>query len=192
MVSVIRRHGITVMILRLPAWVILPAVLPVLSQARQHHRVHHRAPVGVVRPGAAAVEAAAVDGKKKFQPGFRLSEMDVGILLLGLCGSVLLARFDERLGMTVLFVLAHFFLFCNVLRMSRPLELIWAGLFVLLAGSTFHFGLPPWNTTLVGMLVVTVILAIIQFLLSSYHGVFWRKINPNLKQWWVARDGCEQ
>ena len=69
----------------------------------------------------------------KFQPGFRLSEMDVGIIMLGVCVSVLLARLDERLGMMVLFVLAHFFLFCNVLRMSRPLELIWAGLFVLLA-----------------------------------------------------------
>ena len=147
--------------------------------------------MGVVRPVVAVVEAAAVAGNRKFQPGFRLSEMDVGILLLGICSSVLLARLDERLGMTVLFVLAHFFLFCNVLRMSRPLELIWAGLFVLLAGSTFTFGLPPWNTTLVGMLVVTVILAIIQFLQPSYHGVLWRKINPKLKQWWVAREGHE-
>ena len=109
--------------------------------------------------------------------------------MLGVCVAVLLARLDERLGLALLFVLAHFFLFCNVLRMSRPLELIWAVLFVLLAGSTFTFGFSSWNTTLVGMLVVTVILAIIQFLLSSYHGVFWRKINPNLKQWWAAREG---
>jgi hypothetical protein len=128
-------------------------------------------------------------GTFKFQPGFRLSEMDVGIIMLGVCVSVLLARLDERLGMMVLFVLAHFFLFSNVLRMSRPLELIWAGLFVLLAGSTFYLGFPQWNTTLVGMLVVTVILAIIQFLLPSYHGVLWRKNNPNLKQWWDAREG---
>ena len=122
----------------------------------------------------------------KFQPGFRLSEMDVGIILLGVCVSVVLGRLDERLGMATLFVLAHFFLFCNVLRMSRPLELIWAGLFVLLAGSTFYFGLPSWTTTLLAMLGVTLILAIVQCLLPSYHGVFWRKINPNLKQWWEA------
>ena len=125
----------------------------------------------------------------KFQPGFRLSEMDVGIIMLGVCVSVLLARVDERLGLVVLFVLAHFFLFCNVLRMSRPLELIWAVLFVLLAGSTFYFGLPPWNTTLAAMLVVTLFLAFVQILLPSYHGVFWRKINPNLKQWWDVREG---
>ena len=125
----------------------------------------------------------------KFQPGFRLSEMDVGIVMLGICSSVLLARLDERLGVASLFVLAHFFLFCNVLRMSRPLELIWAVLFVLLAGSTFYFGLPPWHYTLIAMLVVTLILAFVQILQPSYHGVVWRKFNPNLKQWWDAREG---
>jgi hypothetical protein len=145
--------------------------------------------VVVVRPAVAAVEAVAVDGKRKFQPGFRLSEMDVGIILLGICVSVLLARFDEQLGIAVLFVLAHFFLFCNVLRMSRPLELIWAVLFVLLAGSSFYFGLPSWNTTIVAMLGVTLILAIAQFMLPSYHGVLWQKINPDLEQWWNVREG---
>jgi len=145
--------------------------------------------VGVVRPVVAAVEAAAVAGNRKFQPGFRLSEMNVGILILGICSSVLLARFDERLGVATLFVLAHFFLFCNVLRMSRPLELIWAGFFVLLAGCTFTFGLPSWTITLAAMLAVTLILAFVQILLPSYHGVLWRKINPNLEQWWDAREG---
>ena len=125
----------------------------------------------------------------KFQPGFRLSEMDVGIILLGVCISVLLARLDERLGMVTLFVLAHFFLFCNVLRMSRPLELIWAGLFMLLAGSTFYYAFPPWNTTLVAMLGVTLILALVQVRLPSYHGVLWQKLNPNLEQWWNTREG---
>jgi hypothetical protein len=109
--------------------------------------------------------------------------------MLGVCAAVLLARLDERLGVLVLFVLAHFFLFCNVLRMSRPLELIWAALFVLLAASTFYFDLPPWNYTLAVMLVVTLILAFVQILLPSYHGVFWRKLNPNLEQWWAAREG---
>ena len=125
----------------------------------------------------------------KFQPGFRLSEMDVGFLMLGVCAAVLLARLDERLGLASLFVLAHFFLFCNVLRMSRPLELIWAVFFVLLAGSTFTFGFPSWNSTLIAMLVVTLILALVHILQPFYHGVLWRMINPNLKQWWEARVG---
>jgi hypothetical protein len=40
-----------------------------------------------------------------FQPGFWLSETAVGYLMLGVCAAVLLARWDERLGLAVLFVL---------------------------------------------------------------------------------------
>ncbi len=101
-----------------------------------------------------------------FRPGFRLSEIDVGVLMLGVLASGLLARFDESFAVALLFTLAHFFLFCNVLRMSRSLELVWALLFVLLAAST--------------------ILAVVQVLRSSYHGVFWRQLNPNLPQWWAV------
>jgi hypothetical protein len=126
------------------------------------------------------------------QPGFRLSKMDVGILIAGIGASVLLARLDERLGVALLFTLAHFFLFCNVLRIGRPLELIWAVLFVLLAGSTFHLGEPPWKYTLAVILVVTLVLALIQVLRPSYHGVLWRQINPNLKQRRVANEGRQQ
>ena len=121
-----------------------------------------------------------------FRPGFRLSEIDVGVLMLGILASVLLARFDESLAVALLFTLAHFFLFCNVLRMSRPLELVWAALFVLLAASTILIGFPPWNYTLSAMLAVTAIFAVVQVLRSSYHGVFWRQLNPNLPQWWAV------
>ena len=115
--------------------------------------------------------------------------MDVGILIAGISASVLLARFDERFGMVLLFVLTHFFLFCNVLRMSRSYELLWAVLFVLLAGSTFYFSFPLMHYTLSVMLVVTVTLSTVQIMQPSYHGVLWRQVNPNLKQWWDANEG---
>jgi len=121
-----------------------------------------------------------------FRPGFRLSEIDVGVLILGVLVSIPLARLDEFFAIAVLFTLAHFFLFCNVLRMIRPLEVAWAVLFVLLAGSTVRTGLPPWGYTLSAMLAVTAILAVVQILLPSYHGVFWRQVNPRLPQWWAA------
>ena len=121
-----------------------------------------------------------------FRPGFRLSEIDVGVLMLGVLASVLLARFDESFAVALLFTLAHFFLFCNVLRMSRPLELVWALLFVLLAASTIRTGFPPWSYTFCAMLAVTAILAVVQVQRSSYHGVFWRQLNPNLPQWWAV------
>jgi hypothetical protein len=125
-----------------------------------------------------------------FRPGFRLSEVDVGVVIVGILMSVLLGRLDDMLGVATLFTVAHFFLFCNVLRMNRPLELIWSVLFVLLAGSTVLVGVPAWSLTLVLMLSVTAVFAVIQVLLPSYHGVLWRKINPNLLRWWeVNRAG---
>ena len=124
--------------------------------------------------------------KLTFHPGFRLSEMDVGILILGICTSVLLARLDQWLGFALLFLLAHFFLFGNVLRMRRLLEILWAVVFVLLAGRTVHRGVPAWNYTLLAMFGVTSIVFVVQIFQPSYHGVLWKKINPNLRQWWAV------
>lgn len=123
---------------------------------------------------------------EKFRPGFRLSKIDVGVVILGILVSVLVTRFDESFAVVILFTVAHFFLFCNVLRMIRMLELVWAVLFVLLAASSYYVGYPPLSYTLYGMLVVTAILSAIQMLRPSYHGVFWRRINPNLPRWWSA------
>ena len=40
-----------------------------------------------------------------------------------------------------------FFLFCNMGRISRPLELIWAGVFISLAGTTISFEMLGWLVT---------------------------------------------
>ena len=127
-----------------------------------------------------------------FRPGFRISEIDVGILMLGSVGSVLMARFDASLAVAIVFTVAHFFLFCNVLRMSRPLELAWAVLFVALAASTILVDFPSWTHTFMAMLAVTTILAVVHALRPSYHGAFWRQINPNLPDWWKNNGVDEQ
>ncbi len=105
--------------------------------------------------------------------------------MVGILSSVLIARFDDSFAIVVLFTLAHFFLFCNVLRVSRPLELVWAVLFVLLSASTILTSFPPWSYTFSTMLLVTAILTVVQIQRPSYHGVFWRRLNPNLPQWWT-------
>lgn len=125
-----------------------------------------------------------------FRPGFRLSEIDAGVLILGVVVMPVLGRFHEMLAFVLLFTLGHFFLFCNVLRMSRPLELVWAMIFVCLAGSALRIGFPPWSYTFSVMLVITIVLAIIEMRRPSYHGVFWRQLNPNLQQWWDANKGA--
>ena len=67
-----------------------------------------------------------------FQPGFRLSAIDVIVILVGAIASVVLWSTVWWIGFVIAFVVAHFFLFCNVFRVARPLELAWSGLFIVL------------------------------------------------------------
>lgn len=125
---------------------------------------------------------------KPFSPGFRLSFMDVGILAGGAIVASALVRVDFWIGVAVGFVVGHFFLFCNVLRMSRGPELIWAGVFVALAGAAI-WGVIAWPWVFVASGVITAVLAGVEMRRACYHGVGWRRINPVLPQWWAKRTG---
>ena len=92
-------------------------------------------------------------------------------------------------GFIPAFVLAHFFLFCNMGRISRPLELIWAGVFISLAGTTISVEMPGWLVTVPVSLFVTVVVVVVEMRKPSYHGVGWQRINPGLPEWWEARVG---
>lgn len=124
-----------------------------------------------------------------FAPGFRLSELDVGFMLVVFGSSPLLARLFDQLGLAALFAVVHFFLFCNVLRANRSLELLWAGAFIGLWASAYFRGSPSWLHVYALAFAVTVAVAVVQLLLPSYHGAFWATFNPRLPQWWEKRTG---
>ena len=124
--------------------------------------------------------------QEDFRPGFRLSGFDVGVLIVGILLAVIVGRGENWLGVVVAFTVAHFFLFCNVLRMSRAYELTWTALFVLMAASTILRGFPLWRHTFSAMLLCTCILTALEMRKASYHGICWRFINPNLPQWWAT------
>ena len=121
---------------------------------------------------------------QKFQPGFRLSSLDIVILIVGGVASACATTVDRGLGVAIAFVILHFFLFCNVLRMSRPFELLWAGLFAGLAGMVITRNLLSWPVAYSISTGATVILGLIETHRPSYHGVGWRKLNPRLPEWW--------
>jgi hypothetical protein len=125
-------------------------------------------------------------GDATFSPGFRLSALDVIILVIGAGAAAGVASVDRWTGVAIAFVVAHFFLFCNILRMSRPLELAWAAVFsslALCAGQK----LMPWPWVFCISVGVTVIIAILETRRTSYHGVGWKKLNPDLRAWWDRR-----
>ena len=119
----------------------------------------------------------------QFEPGFRLSLLDTLVLLAasGLIGLVFLV--DRTLSAAIAVVVLHFFLFCNVFRMSRSLELIWAAAFVLLAIMSLKFNFLAVGNAGVICLSLSCFLVVLQMRKPSYHGIFWQKINPNLNVW---------
>ena len=121
-----------------------------------------------------------------FSAGFRLSTFDGMILLAGSVAATILGRVDMWSGLAVGFVIAHFFLFCNVLRMSRPLELAWAAAFSGLAVGAVRWGVISWPMVFGVSMLLTLVLVIVAVLRPSYHGVGWKRFNAGLPDWWVS------
>jgi hypothetical protein len=122
-----------------------------------------------------------------FKPGFRIDAVDSVVLVAGAIGSVAAAQVEWWMGLVIGFTVGHFFLFCNVFRMARPLELTWTALFIALAASTITMGKPGWQVTIAVSLLATVVIIVVQMRRPSYHGVAWQRINPNLRKWWEAQ-----
>ena len=116
----------------------------------------------------------------------------MGFIVLVICASPLVARVFEQLAVAALFAVFHFFLFCNVLRARRLLELLWAAAFVGLWSSSYFWGVPSWPATYAAAFAVTLAVAAVQVLLPSYHGVFWAVLNPRLPQWWEEHGGTKR
>lgn len=129
------------------------------------------------------------NAKYAFAPGFRLSALDVIILVVGVVTAFALVMVVWWGGFVVGFVVAHFFLFCNVVRMARLLELAWAGVFVALAAATVALDAPGWPVTATVSLVATVAVVVVQMRKPSYHGLGWQWINPGLPAWWETWKG---
>ena len=128
--------------------------------------------------------ALFVSTRRTFKPGFRLSLSDAAVLVVGAVVAAWLAQIDWVWSFLVAFVVGHFFVFCNVIRMARQLELVWALQFLLLSLSTLLVGSPSWLQTFSLAFASTLVLIVMQLRKPSYHGVYWKRLNPNLPEWW--------
>lgn len=125
--------------------------------------------------------------KPPFVPGFQLSVLDVVVLILAVIGTYVLGRYSWWAGLIILFVVGHFFLFCNVFRIARKSELIWAGTFEVLTASTIFLDIPGWIVTITSSLLLTTLLVVLEMRKPGYHGIFWQRINPRLHEYWNAK-----
>jgi len=130
----------------------------------------------------------------EFKPGFRISKIDLLVLVLGALLAGYCYPYSKIVSLIIFFVIGHFFIFCNVTRMSRVPELIWSGIFLALAGSSLLTGRPGWLITFLLSTSVTFILILREIRKPRYHGIFWQRLNPNLPNWFreTGKEGTNQ
>ena len=125
--------------------------------------------------------------KMQFKPGFRFSLLDAFILITALCAAVFLFPYDAYYSVLVGFVVLHFFLFCNVVRMSRTPEIIWSFVFLSAFYGQLKLAALSFNLALLISLFMTVVLVIFEIRKPSYHGICWEMLNPKLPKWFAER-----
>jgi hypothetical protein len=120
----------------------------------------------------------------EFKPGFRLPVLDRVTLALGTIAAIVLGTLCWQASLVVVVVVSSFFLFCNVFRIARRLELIWASVFVAASTATILWGVPGWIVTVSVAAGTAALVVALEMRKPSYHGVGWRRINPGLREWW--------
>lgn len=131
-----------------------------------------------------------------FKPGFRLSTLDGAFLLASFVVVVPLGKMASRAGETLSEVGAYallglpviaFFLFCNVFHIRRSLELTWAALYVVLLLLAIAFHAIDWRAVATVALLGLAAAIAVDMKSPSYHGVGWRRVNPELPTWWNSQ-----
>lgn len=122
--------------------------------------------------------------KEQFLPGFRISIVDTLVLAAGTAGSLFLIQESSDAAILVAMPVLHFFLFCNVFRIKRRKELIWAAIFVISAAFFIVYQMFSAALLLVVNFLVAATMIALEMREPDYHGIFWQNINPGLEQWW--------
>ena len=106
--------------------------------------------------------------------GFRVSASDVVILILAGVVTPIAWTWFASYALLLPVTLGHFFLFCNVFRVRRGVELVWAASFALNFTLWYAAGAFSWIGLLAVQAPVTIGLLVLEVRRLGYHGVFSR------------------
>ncbi len=106
--------------------------------------------------------------------GFRFSVGDGIALAAAAVATWLLLPHIGFLAWLPAVALGHFFLFCNVFRVRRRYELVWAAGFLLNFGAWALSGAFDWLGVLAVQTPLTLLVIVLEIRSPRYHGVFAR------------------
>ena len=116
--------------------------------------------------------------RRRRRCGFRFSWTDALVIVIGAAATWLLRGVLGEMVWLIPVVVVHFFLFCNVLRIRRSFELVWA---VALVFNFFAWQLAGrflWWNVLGAQSLLTVVLIVAEMRSRRYHGIGCAWINP--------------
>ncbi len=119
--------------------------------------------------------------------GFRFSVMDAVALIVFGAAAGGLYRLGSSLPWLVLIAAGHFFLFCNVFRVVRRRELLWAALYILNVGFWLLLGRLDWFNILACQLPVSAGVIAWEIKAARYHGICADRLNPALNDYLEGR-----
>ena len=114
--------------------------------------------------------------------GFRVSWRDAVVMLAVLIATYVMWRPLPRLSLLLPVVLGHFFLFCNVFRLRRTYELAWSGIFLVNVSLWLLLHEYSWIAVVALQMPATVAVIALELRSSRYHGILWRRVNPNCRK----------
>jgi len=112
--------------------------------------------------------------------GFQISLRDCLAIIVFASIAGMLWRWESPLWWIVVVAAGHFFLFCNVFRIIRRRELIWAGCFMFNVGAWAWLGDLEWSRVLLCQLPITALLIFADVRSPGYHGIFAKQLNAQL------------
>lgn len=115
--------------------------------------------------------------------GFRFTPQDIISIAVFTTAAVVLWRWENPLWWMLTIAGSHFFLFCNVFRIVRRRELIWAASFILNIGGWLWFEQLTCAHVLASQLPITIFLIIADMRAPGYHGIFANRLNPRLNDY---------
>ncbi len=115
--------------------------------------------------------------------GLWLSVFDAGVLATGAIATAFAWRAVGVFALLIPFVIGHFFLFCNIFRVPRNLELTWAATFIVGAALWLSVAIVPLWLVISVQGLVTVSIIVLAMRRPSYHGVFSRRLNPHIDEY---------
>jgi hypothetical protein len=109
--------------------------------------------------------------------GFQVSIPDIAVLIFCAIATAALWPMIGSFSLVFAVALGHFFLFCNVFRIDRKCELIWAATFVANVFAWTAWGTFRWTIVLAIQLPITVFLIALEMTRPRYHRIGAHRIN---------------